>query len=96
MLSSKQRVLNELSAAVARLAHYAASRGARQIEELWLDQIRRYEPEAMPDAFYIEPARENEQTLLYDMRRHRFHTVIWTEWRNAREEEMDDFDSLYE
>ena len=93
---SYQQFFDKLPAAVARLAHYAASRGAQQIEELWLDQIRRYEPEAMPDAFYIEPARENEQTLLYDMRRHRFHTVIWTEWRNAREEEMDDFDSLYE
>lgn len=84
-----------LEASAVRLAFFAAVRGAdpesEPVQDLWLDQLRRYEPDQLPDALYVVLPDESEPTLLYDVKRSSFHIVAWVEWRDRRCEEAWDF-----
>lgn len=75
-----QALLSRLDAAEARLALAAAADNRFGVAELWFDQEQRRNPEAIPDALYVDTGDPFSDTLLYDIRRNRFLTMPWANW----------------
>jgi hypothetical protein len=82
---TSQHLLSRLDAAEARLALTSAATCGHGVAVLWLDEARRSDPSAVPDAFYVNRGDPYTETLLYDVRRNRYLTIGWGDWLEAQE-----------
>lgn len=75
-----QNLLARLDAAEARLARVSQATNGHGVEVIWRDESARYDPQAVPDAFYINRGDPYVATLLYDVARDEYVTVAWGDW----------------
>lgn len=75
-----KQLLARLDAAEARLARISAESGGHGVEVLWLDESARYDPQAVPDAFYVNRGDPYVLTSLYDVRQDAFQETSWGDW----------------
>lgn len=78
-------LLARLDEAEARLARVSAATHGHGVEALWLDEAARTDPQAVPDAFYVNRGDPYIATLIYDVRRHEYITAGWGDWLEAEE-----------
>jgi hypothetical protein len=76
-------LLARLDAAEAQLARVSAASGGHGVEVLWREESARYDPHAVPDAFYVNRGDPYVTTQLYDVGRDEFVTVAWGDWLEA-------------
>ncbi len=80
-----QRLLARLDDAEKRLARFSLATSGHGVEALWRDEQMRFDPEAVPDAFYVNRGDPYIRTLLYDVRADAFIDIAWGDWLEAQE-----------
>lgn len=80
-----QSLLARLDAAEARLARVSQATHGHGVEVVWRNESARYDPRAVPDAFYVNRGDPYVATLLYDVAQDEYVTIAWGDWLEAFE-----------
>jgi len=78
-------LLARLDEAEARLARVSLATHGHGVEALWRDEAARYDPHAVPDAFYVNCGDPYITTLIYDVRQDEFIATCWGDWMESQE-----------
>lgn len=73
-------LLSRLDEAEAWLARVSAATQGHGVEVLWLNESARFNPDSVPDAFYVNRGDPYIPTMLYDVRRDEYLIVSWGHW----------------
>jgi hypothetical protein len=78
-------LLARLDEAEARLARVSLATHGHGVEALWRDESARYDPHAVPDAFYINRGDPYVATLVYDVRHDEYIAISRGDWLEMEE-----------